>query len=227
MGRAPEVSGAKTAFTEVLEQADRLYQAVKPFCAMNRVSITTAPIHPKQANRFLGLAFLSILAGWEEFVEMSFMRYLAGSSTKTGYAPILRVGKCQSLPHAYEVFAGQLNYDPTKRFLNWSAFQNVIDKAGIFFANGEPFSRVSSQEIEKITDANKIRNRVAHASRKCKEEFRQTSLKLLNRSQLHQGFDAGMLLLHSPVVQFPSSTLGNLFEAYLEFFENLRDKIVP
>lgn len=226
-GRQPEVNSAKTAFDEVIAQANRLYGVIKPFCANSVRSITSNQIHPKQANRFLGLAFLSVLAGWEEFVEVSFIRYLAGSKTRNGYAPKLRIGGCESLGHAYEILSGQLNFDPTRRYMNWTSFQSVIEKAGLFFENAEPFSRVTSQEISKINDANKVRNRVAHGSQKSKTDFRNVALRMLNRTSLHQGFDVGMLLLSSPVTQFPATGKADLFEGYIEFFEELRDRLVP
>ncbi len=226
-GRPPEVNAAKTAFDEVIAQANRLYGVIKPFCSNSVRSLPRNEIHPKQANRFLGLAFLSVLSGWEEFVEVSFIRYLAGSKTRSGYAPKLRIGGCESLGHAYDIFSGQLNFDPTRRYLNWSTFQMVIDKAGLFFENAEPFSLVTSQEINKINDANIVRNRVAHGSQKCKADFKKAALRILNRPSLHQGFDVGMLLLSSPATQFPSTGKVDLFEAYIEFFENLRNRLVP
>jgi hypothetical protein len=226
-GRPPEVNSARTSFIEVIDQANRLYAVIKPFCDMSIKSISHKQIHPKQANRFLGLAFLSVLAGWEEFVEVSFIRYLAGSKTRNGYAPKMRIGGCESIGHAYEILSGQLNFDPTRKYTNWTSFQSVIDKAKLFFVNGEPYSLVTSQEIEIINNANKVRNRVAHGSQKCKAEFRNVALTMLNRRVLHQGFDVGMLLLSSPTTQFSTSTQVDFFMAYIEFFEGLRDRLVP
>ena len=226
-GRPPEVNAARTAFNEVINQANRLYGVITPFCTMSKVRTVGNWIHPKQADRFLGLAFLSVLAGWEEFVEVSFIRYLAGSKTKSGFAPRLRIGRCESLRHAYEIVSGQLNFDPTRKFINWSSFQGVIDRAMLFFGNGEPYSHVSSHEIKKINDANKVRNRVAHGSKKCKADFRKVSLTMLNQSSIQQGFDVGMLLLSSPATQFPATQEHDLFKAYIAFFEDLRDRIVP
>jgi hypothetical protein len=226
-GRPPEVSSAKTAFNEVLSQASRLYDAIKPFCTMNQSTTGNNSIHPKQANKFLGLAFLSILAGWEEFIEISFIRYLAGSTTRNGYAPKLRIGRCENLQHAYEIVSGQLNFNPTRRFLSWTSFQTVIDRAKLFFDNGDPYSSVTIQEINKIFDANNIRNRIAHGSHKSKTEFKKVALCMLNRTSLHQGFNVGTLLLSSPTVQFPDTRETDIFKAYIEFFENLRDRLVP
>ena len=226
-GRPPEVNAAKTAFNEVIDQANRLYGVIKPFCGKSINSISITQIHPKQANRFLGLAFLSVLAGWEEFVEVSFIRYLAGSKAKNDYAPRMRIGACESLGHAYEILSGQLNFDPTRKYTNWASFQSVIDKAKLFFKNGVPYSLLTSQEIDKINDANKVRNRVAHGSQKCKTDFRNVALKMLNRTALHQGFDVGMLLLSSPATQFVNTTQPDLFKGYIEFFEDLRARIVP
>lgn len=226
-GRPPEVNSARTSFIEVVDQAKRLYDVIKPFCDGSINSIGRKQIHRKQANRFLGLAFLSVLSGWEEFVEVSFIRYLAGSKTKNRYAPKMRIGSCESIGHAYEILSGQLHFDPTKKYTNWTSFQKVIDKAKLFFVNGEPYSLVTPQEITIINNANKVRNRVAHGSQKCKREFREVSKKMLNRGVLHQGFDVGMLLLSPPPTQFPTSMQPDFFTAYIEFFEGLRDRIVP
>src|ERR1035437_7655315 len=104
-GRAVSVVTVKKEFAFTRLSSLNLFHSMLPFTSIR------GPIHPKNANRVVGLAFLVLVSGWEDFVEGVFLRYMAGATFPRGTAPALRLGPCYNLQHAYEVFTGQPSFD--------------------------------------------------------------------------------------------------------------------
>jgi hypothetical protein len=87
--------------------------------------------------------------------------------------------------------------------------------------------------LEPLQSAVKIRNRVAHSSEKCKEDFKKVAkvhLGLLPTAKLKQGYTVGDLLVAKPVAVFKASLQARYqtyFETYCELYRYLANKIVP
>lgn len=231
MARAPALKTVVNTFVTRVSSSVDLYNAVQPFATGSWDSINGwEPLYPAQARRVISLAFLSVVVGWEDFVESCFIRYLAGASSPSGYKPQLRLGPCKSLLHAYEVASGIKGFDPKKNYLNWSNWREVEDKAIIFFENGEPFSQLTPQERQRLVDAFCVRNRIAHGSRKCQQDFVKLAkqhLGLSPASPLRQGFDVGNLLLEVSSRGFGQCKPQAFFMQYMNLFREIAHDVAP
>lgn len=231
-GRPPEVDHVKKTFLKSVESARKLFLAVQSVSGINPNSACPR-LHTEQARRVIELAFLGLVSNWEEFLEQSFVRYMAGAKAKNGYAPKLRLGKASDIAHAYHVVSGDSKFDPTKNYSKFGAPKWVIDSARIYFDSGSPYAPRMQAYIEPLESAVKIRNRVAHNSEKCREDFKKvarTHLGLQPNAKLTQGYSAGDLLMQAPVAIFNQKIkdkFDSYFETYCGLFTYLANQIVP
>jgi len=232
MSKKPALNNVKNAFHSKIESSVGLFATLKPFAtelAWDGIH-GWEPIHPEQAKKIFSLAFLDVLVGWEDFIAACFIRYLAGAKAPSGYCPRLRTGECESIKHAYEVLSGIEGFDPLKRFLRWSSWNEILQKARIFFENGEPFSSVTDQERQRLNDAFIIRNRVAHSSEKCRHDFKRISrqhLGIPDGGKIKRGYSVGALLLEISSRGFGKVEKDHFFMNYMNLFFQLADKIAP
>jgi hypothetical protein len=78
-------------FESALSTAFRIYGPVREDCIWSYESINESSFHPRVASKIVGLSFLSIVSAWEEYLEGSFLRYMAGAKSESGYSPRLRM----------------------------------------------------------------------------------------------------------------------------------------
>ncbi len=232
MARTPKVDRVKDDLVAKLDSNLNLFGAVYQYARYTNDNINwTEFLHPSQANKVIGLCFMSNVSAWEEFVHASFLRYLAGATSGSGYAPSPIMGKCRNLQHAGAVLTGDVDFDPSERFLSWSSWGAVVDKAKIFFDRGEPYSKVIQAFRERVNDAFAIRNRMAHSSQKCIRDFTQVARRFLGKRMtdpLPQGFSVGKLLMGNPVRHFSRfNGDDNYYIAYDSLFRHLSALIVP
>lgn len=232
MPREPALNNVKSTFYSKIESSAGLFGTLKPFATEYVWDGIHGwePIHPEQAKKIFSLAFLDVLVGWEDFIAACFIRYLAGAKAPSGYRPKLRIGKCESIKHAYEVLSGIEGFDPSKKFLRWSSWNEILQKAKIYFENGEPFSTVSDKERQRLNDAFIIRNRVAHSSEKCRHDFKKIARKHLGKAddgKLQRGYSVGALLLEISTRGFGKGKKDYFFMKYMNLFIRLVDKIAP
>ena len=74
---------------------------------------------PGQARRVAALAFMHMVMGWEDLVEATFIRYLVGAKSPSGWSPRLRLGPASRLDHAYKLHQGPA-FRRGSDYLNWS-----------------------------------------------------------------------------------------------------------
>jgi hypothetical protein len=232
MGRQPQAKVALESFEEELDSAEKLIKAVKPLVNPLLSTGASPPILvPKQAERVIGLAFLGVVAAWDEFLQEAFSRYMAGATSPSSFAPSLRLGKCDTIDHAIDVLATEHEFDLEKGYLTWSSFPSVQSRAKVFFRDGLPFcdARISPVHVEHLSCAQKVRNRVAHKSDKCVAEFLKVYAKLTNTpsGSGNQGADASRLLLAKPVGWLASKSTDSVAEAFLATYRELSKVIVP
>lgn len=228
-GRPPKVEHVRDDFLEDLNSAKDLVKAVLQFEGIHPRT-RKATLHSKHVRKVVELAFMGVMSSWEEFLERCFVRYMAGAST-ANYTPSLKVGRSDNIEHSYQLLSEQGNYDPSKDYLKISDPKWVLMKAKFYFDGGRPFD-ILDNSSNKIKDANKIRNRVAHSSTKCKADFKEVAIKFLdiNNGKLSQGFSAGNLLLSKADRHFGQSAKNRgitFFDAYIEFFEDAARQLVP
>jgi hypothetical protein len=169
---------------------------------------------------------MGIVSSWEEFLEQTLVRYLCGAKSK-GFLS-LRLSRCKSIHHAYQLLSSDPDYEPSKRFLNWNSPEQVVKKAALFLSGGGTYSNALTTYKEALLYATRIRNRVAHSSSKASSQFIETAKTLLQSSRLTQGYRVGDLLLTSPknVANIPLGK-STYFDAYVQLFEQLAKSIVP
>jgi hypothetical protein len=223
------VDHVRETFIREIASARNLVQSIH---ALPRQSPRTAGIHPSHVLQVTELAFMGMVASWEEFLERSLVRYVAGATTDSGYQPTPKFGRAASLGDAYFFLSQNPNYDPNKHFLKVTDYQWVAKTAGFIFSHHTYTCLASNLNLLKY--ATNIRNRVAHASEKCKTDFVDTAkaLKFANPSanKLPQGYTPGKLLFEHVQRHFPQPVIqaqSNHFEAYAQLYESLARRIVP
>jgi len=231
MGQRPALTTVcRTFMTRVQSSAD-LYGAVEQFARGTWHSITGwETLYPGHARRIVALAFMNLVVSWEDFIEGCFVRYLTGSESPSGWAPKLRLSACKNLDHAYALIAGTTNFDISKQYLNWSSWPEVESRAEVFFVGGRPFTRLSDLQKQRLKDSQIIRNRVAHSSTKCREEFKRVAKQfrgLSGSQKLPKGIDVGQVLLDKSGRGFGSTTNESLFMRYANLFCELSQVIAP
>ena len=195
------------------------------------VRVTNPPsLHPKTARQIVGLAFMGLISSWEQCLERSLVRYLAGAATRSGYRPSLKHGQADSIAHAYEVLSLDPSYRPANSYLKVSDPSWTRNRSDFFFRR-HPYGCLQNS-ADLIKHGNKIRNRVAHDSTKCKSDFKATCIHFLQpaNDQLSQGYSPGDLLLAPVERHFGQGAIQRQishFKAYTERLTSLADNIVP
>jgi hypothetical protein len=196
----------RETFESAISTALRIYGPVRENCEWNYESFNESTFHPRVASKIIGLSFLSIVAAWEEYLESSFLRYMAGASSETGYSPKLRIGKCTNTTHAMQVLTGTRNTNDAIRFMRWNDYEWVLGRAEVFFHRAAPYSRVISRFLQRLKDAQVIRNRVAHSSSRARTQFKNmanTNIGAAKGSPLDRGFSPGRyLIFNTPEIVF-------------------------
>ena len=178
MSVKPALVSARKVFDERLKSALSLYSYAEKIANGTWEFITRwEPLHARQAQKIVALCFMDIVAAWEDFVESCFIRYLAGATSPSGYKPSLRSGPARSILHAYQFVSGRPAFKVGAHYLQWQSWSEVISAARVFYEDGEPFSLLSQLQRERLGDATKIRNRVAHTSAKCMKEIGRASCR--------------------------------------------------
>lgn len=215
----------------------RIYTPARHQCRRDYDAIHFADYHPVVAAKVIGLAFLSAVAAWEDFIAETFLGYMCGYSAPNGYAPKLRTGTAQNRSHALQLLTSETNSREAERRTRWNNVAWVKSVASIQFRAGDPFTSTTSDVAKHIEWAITIRNRVAHSSEKAKAGFKIVANRLQERDQntpLDRGFSPGQLLILPCMDSFPSAELeienmtwGDNFEAYLSLFLQEANRIVP
>lgn len=228
-GRPPKVTHVKNAFLDEITSARGLVDAMTALPAKVHPSIQVG-VHPKHLRQVVALAFMGVISAWEEFIERTLVRYVAGASADSGYSPTFKYGSANSLKHAQELLSLNADYDPKRDYLNFSNARWVWRTADFFFSS-HPYGGLNSK-AELLKNASRIRNRIAHDSEKCKAEFKVTAIWFLHpaNGRLTQGYGPGSLLLDTARRNFGNrinQARISHFEAYMRVFESLAQSVVP
>jgi hypothetical protein len=229
MGRLPKVDHVREAFLKEIASARALISAIDGLPRKVRPSRQTG-IHPKHVKQVTELAFMGVISTWEEFLERSFTRYVAGAVTDSGYSPSNKYGAADSIKHAYELLSQDANYDPQKHYLKVNDPRWIWRTADFFFSQ-HPYGSLSNK-ADLLKNANSIRNRIAHDSEKCKADFKAAAIWFLQtqNGQLKQGYGPGALLTENVQRHFSQQAVQDghtHFEAYMQLYESLARLIVP
>lgn len=223
------VDHVRDNFIREIKTARKLVQSVH---ALPRYSPKSQGIHPSHVLQVAELAFMGLVASWEEFLEGTLVRYVANATTNSGYKPTAKIGYSATLSDAYVVLSQNPNYDPAKHYLKVTDYQWVVKTADFLFS-AHPYSCISNQ-LNLLKYAISIRNRVAHASDKCRKDFvlvaKLFKFAAPNAQPLPQGFTPGKLLFENVQRHFSQQCIQRQtthFEAYASLYEVLARQIVP
>ncbi len=222
----------RSDFDKKLVSAKELFDAVQPFATGNQAAIQgQAALFPGQARRVVGLSFMLMVMALEDLVEAAFVRYIAGAKAPNGTGPNLRLSRAASMPHAYQLLSGDPDHKPGTQYLTWSDWGATIKLAKVFFEDGLPFGSVSLLERSRLADAVKIRNRVAHFSAKCRNDFNtlaRSYMGLAAGAKLPQGFTVGQMLVEKSNKHFGNGCGTKFyFDHFHKLFGDVADKICP
>lgn len=224
MGRRPTLTTVSKTFQKSIQSSLNLFIAVKEFCVWTDDGFANNPLHPSQARRVVSLAFFASFVAWEQYIADVFIRYLAGAQALDGSHPKPRIGFAQDLSHAAMILSG------SNQNLSWTYPGIIRKRAELFFDHGHPFADPLKDCCQRVHDARKIRNRIAHSSQQSRKAFKELALQQLGfqpTDSLPKGYSPGDLLVESATRGFGARQRGGLtiFEAYMDMWLDLDHRI--
>lgn len=111
------------------------------------------------------LSFLQLFISWEQFLADTFVRYMCGAVTSSGYSPGRRI-QAQNLEHALDVIR------QNRPYVDWTRWDEVISHARLYFTDGEPFATALGGSLAQLDEMKNIRNRITHKSPYSSERFK-------------------------------------------------------
>ena len=230
-------SRARADFLSALDTACRIYGPARDMCRFTQESFNESAYQPNVAAKVVGLAFLSAVAAWEDFVEEIYLGYLSGYPAPSGYLPRLQAGPARNKTHALLLAAGDSNPREAERKLRWGSFKWVRSLSEVHFHRDNVFLRVSEADVAWLELAQIVRNRVAHNSEKAKAQYKVALNKLMSQPldlALPKGFAAGKFLSYTtandPVLaplRSDGHHWGDIFEGYVSLWQRLANLLCP
>src|SRR5450830_27130 len=206
-------------------------------CNYTYESFEECTYQPNVAAKVVGLAFLSAVAAWEDFVEDVYLGYLSGYPSPNGHVPTLRCGSAKDKSHALLLVAGESNPREAARKLKWGSFKWVRSLSEVHFGKRNVFLGVSERDVAWLELAQIVRNRVAHNSEKAKLQYKMALNRLMgepSHSALPRGFAPGKFLLYltsnAPQLQPLQSAdhhWGDVFEGYVSLWHRIAWQLCP
>lgn len=228
---------ARTELLQSLDTACRIYGPAREMCRFTQESFTESTYQPNVAAKIVGLAFLSAVAAWDDFVEDIYLGYLCGYPAPNGYLPNLRSGPAQNKPHALLLAAGESNEREAERRLKWSNFKWVRGLSEVHFSRDNVFQQVAEADVAWLDLAQTVRNRVAHNSEKAKHQYKTALNRLMDDTPdaaLPRGFAPGKFLIYTTgadrklrPLQSDDHHWGDIFEGYISLWERLAIQLCP
>jgi hypothetical protein len=205
-------------------------------CVFSYESFNDSTYQPNVAAKVVGLAFLSAVAAWEDFLEDIYLGYLCGYPAPSGFLPKLRCGAAQNKSHALLLAAGESNEREAERKLRWSSFKWVQGLSEVHFSRDNVFLQVSDADVAWLDLAQTVRNRVAHNSEKAKHQYKVALNRLVGEkpdAALPRGFAPGKFLIFMPsdppftMLQSDDHFWGDVFEGYISLWKRLAMQLCP
>lgn len=127
--------------------------------AINGLSYASAdvPDNDISASSLVEGIFLQGFTAFERSVESLFLHYVVGGLSSKGFVPDTRLQRCTE---------GQARtiLKSDSRYIDWSSPSTVKERSNRFFVSGEPFAGIIAPRSLLLSEAEKIRNRIAHDS---------------------------------------------------------------
>ncbi|MBM4066826.1 MAG: hypothetical protein FJ266_14525 [Planctomycetes bacterium] len=139
--------------------------------------------------------YLDLFTEFEALLEQLFFGLLEGNYYSSDMLVKKRIKVQPSTMFSEIVFH-------KRSYLDWLPYSDhTIPRAKLFLDNGYPFTKLSKPQIDRLDDLHKIRNAIAHKSKKAEKDFNNViiNLTLLPSERKPAGF----------LRSIPSSAAGN------------------
>jgi hypothetical protein len=164
----PNLSGDFEAkVSQALELADKVEAARLLLVGRTQRAL----LHPERVEMIYEMAFFRCYLAWEEFLEQSFVRYLAGYVSAL-YTPLRTGVAVGTIAAANSVYLGGRPYKL------WHDPGVVIARAAGFLV-GSPHETVIRSAMADLTQYAAIRHRIAHAQSNAKNQFDSACVALI------------------------------------------------
>lgn len=226
MARIVSISSVKKNFLKKIESNKKLIEV-----SQSVMSNKGNGLRQKHIEQIRGLAFMSIVASWEEFLEDCMVRYLKGEVKHPANTAISKLGRLNSLDTAYKILGG-FKFNSSVDYLKFTNLSDVAKMADTYFTK-HPF-QFTPEEIDTLKNISIIRNRAAHNSEKCKNSFNKLVVKYLAGGV--SGYSVGLFLDGAPnthifssnqLTEFQTNNISKNFYAFIFVLEKLANKIAP
>lgn len=151
---------------------------------------------------------LNVCSSWEKFLEDIFIAYMRGNQSDNGSGITVYVSPTSD-EHAYNLIKNVTTYP------DWTDVNKIMINAENFFENGGPFKLLHTLKGD-INAVKKIRNAIAHTSKKAREDFEN----LVRGKVGHLPNDITPAKFVSEYKTGPRRTDPTFFEYYINFLKD-------
>ncbi|MFZ7134319.1 MAG: hypothetical protein ACOWWR_18385 [Eubacteriales bacterium] len=197
-------------FIVELTDCSNIYRTSK--CSYTRVGNGFQQIPVKQTRTIIELAFLQTMLAWEVFLEDSFIRYICGAETQSGYSP-----KCYLKPISMEHSFDMLRQD--KPYIEWNNASNVLKLAKLYFKDGQPYRDALSPILQDLNRTRIIRNSIAHSSKASRKSLENLARDILGHKP--NKLTPGLLLS----LEYPNAN-NSIFEYYIDILRLASQRVI-
>ena len=179
--------GLEAYFRRRVSEATRLAEIGEIARAEARAgSQTSKNLHHNRIELLYEMAFLRTFVWWESFIEQTFIRYLAGYTSKIGIAVALGgVSYSPTVGHAEARILGSRDY------ALWHNPSVVVRRSQKFFSSS-PVETVLMSNMARLEALASIRHRIAHSNNDARRKFDAATMALGGKR--YRGSRAGSFL---------------------------------
>lgn len=185
---------------------------------INSLLSMTLPPHagvtPLQRDLIVEWAFVHLHAEWENFLESTFIAYMLGSQTNSGYSPTRYVFPIDE-QHALGIIRAG------REFFQWTKPGKVNEQSSLCFQNGEPFRPVLESTMTDLKEMTVIRNAIVHKSTVALDKFKTLVRNRLRTAPL--GITPGSFL----ITLKPRTVRTTFLISYCHKLQIIANKLIP
>ena len=148
--------------------------------------------------------YLDAVTSFEAAIEDLFIRIITNRASPTGVTARVSFRSSQ--------IARDIMLGGERKYLDWFPYNKTEQRAKAFLRGGQPFTRLSSTQRNKLDDIIVIRNAIAHKSSHSKKKFQNlvNSLPLHPREKTPAGFLRSRIDVNTTRYQFYSREMINI-----------------
>jgi hypothetical protein len=132
-------------------------------------------LHPRRIEAAYEMAFLRVFIAWEDVLEQSFIRYLAGYANSIGQlTPAAGIG------FSRDIVAAESQLFGNNQYLLWHNPLHVIKRSQKFFSMGM-HEHICQSNFARLEAFAAIRHRIAHGQDDARKKFDNATMLLAGR----------------------------------------------